>query len=121
MRKESILALLNNSFLLLRRMTLLFLAMFVLEMQWLQVLVFMSLNVVSLVYIFSVWPFKDKSNNYLNIFNEFVNLVCSYWITQINDLRYEPLSAYSIGEKVQYTLYFSWSCNFIFIFYLIVK
>ena len=95
-------------------------AMFILEMAWLQVLVFMLQNLLSLLFLIVVMPYKLKANNYLNILNESTSLLVSYLITQINDSRYIEYQQ-TIGNFINYTLYFSWSCNFSIIAYFIIK
>ena len=104
---------------IVRRGILFYLALLVLQKKWLQVLVFMALNLISLVYLIEAKPYKDSQNNSLNIYNELVILVCSYFITQINDLRYDPEAAYRIGDFIKIILYFCWGTNLLIIIYII--
>ena len=55
-------------------------AMCVVEKKWLQVLLFMSMNVFSLTYSVSVQPFRTFKMNCLSILNEFFALLISYFI-----------------------------------------
>lgn len=87
-RKDSKLALSNHFFITIRRLTLLYMAMFILEWTWLTVLVFMIQNLLSLVYLIEVMPFEMKTRNNMNILNESVGLVVSYFVASINDTRY---------------------------------
>lgn len=73
-------AMFTNIFILVRRFALLYLAMFVLGHQWLQVTVFMSLNLVSVVWFVASKPFKSEQTNRLNTLNEIASLVCTYLI-----------------------------------------
>ena len=88
MRKDSRLALMNTFIITIRRLTLLYMAMFITEWTWLTVLVFMIQNLLSLVYLLHVMPYVTKSQNNLNILNESVSLLVSYLVASINDIRY---------------------------------
>ena len=58
----------------------LYLAMFILGHQWLQVLSFMVMNVVSMCFLLHAKPFDSKLMNNLSLFNEGMALVTSYFI-----------------------------------------
>ena len=90
LRKDSKVAMFNNAFTIIRRGTLLYMAMFILNKQWLQVLVFSSLSLVSLIFLLATKPYEVRSDNNIFVMNDLINLMCSYWIMQINDLRSEP-------------------------------
>ena len=91
LRKDSKLAMFSSFYINIRRCTLLYMAMFLtIEMGWLQVLIFMSQNLISTVFLLVVMPYEELFNNLLNIFNEVISLIIAYYITQNNDLRYEP-------------------------------
>ena len=94
--------------------------MFVSGRPWLQVLIFMAQNLVSLIFFVTVMPNLSKVQNYLNIFNESVSLIVSYLIIQINDLRYEPGQQTYMGELIVNIIYFSWACNLISIILVIL-
>lgn len=59
LRKESKVALFSNTFIMIRRVVLLLMAMFIVKQPWLQVLVFMSLSLSSLVFLIVAKPYKD--------------------------------------------------------------
>ena len=111
----------SSFFINIRRVTLLYMAMFILDKGWLQVLVFMSQNLLSTVFVLQVMPYEEPSNNLLNVFNECISLLISYYIAQNNDSKYDPIVKNEIGLRIQETLYFSWSCNFIFIMFMILR
>ena len=90
LRKDSRVAMFNNAFTILRRVTLLYMAMFILNKQWLQVLIFTSLSLSSLVFFLATKPYEERSSNVIFEFNDLINLMCAYLIMQINDLRSEP-------------------------------
>ena len=60
LRKDSPAAFMSTLILSIRRCTLLYMAMFVVGKQWLQVLLFMSMNVFSLTYLVAVNPFETR-------------------------------------------------------------
>ena len=66
-------------------------------------------------------PFKERRTNNISVFNELINLMCAYWLMQINDVRYEPPTVYHIGEWIVVFLYFSWSSNALSIIYFVLK
>ena len=70
MRKTSLLSLLSNFFTMVRRLILLYIAMFMEEQSWLQVGMFTMLSFASLVYLGYTRPYKSRQQNRLNIFNE---------------------------------------------------
>lgn len=52
----------------------------------------------------------------MNIINEVISLLITYFIAQVNDLRYEPETKVIIGEIIVYLLYVCWSANAVYIF-----
>lgn len=71
-------ATLGNLLLIVRRCTMLYMAMYVLKRQWLQIQVFMALNLVSVIYTITVRPFESSLLNNLNIANEVIGLLATY-------------------------------------------
>ena len=96
-------------------------AMFIINKQWLHVIVFTALSLFSLVFLLATKPYKERSDNDIFVLNDLINLMCSYLIIQINDLRSEPPTSEHIGECIVVLLYFSWSCNSLIILYLFFK
>ena len=80
LRKDSRLAMFGHLIITVRRLTLLYMAMFVLGQQWLQILSFMLLNVVSLCYLLLSMPYENQATNYMNIINEVISLMITYFI-----------------------------------------
>ena len=80
LRTDSLLAVYNNVLITVRRVLMLYLAMFILGHQWLQVLSFMVMNVVSMCFLLHAKPFDSKLMNNLSLFNEGMALVTSYFI-----------------------------------------
>ena len=61
MRKNSKMALMSFFFLMVRRVTLLYAAMFINELPWLQIFLFITLSIWSLSYIGYTWPNRDTN------------------------------------------------------------
>jgi len=116
MRPDSLLATFNNTFITVRRLLMLYMAMFIIGQQWLQVLTFMTMNVLSMCYLLIAFPFDSKLMNFLSLFNEASALVISYFIAQINDMKYDPKTAVVIGDYIIYSIYTSWAINGLIIF-----
>lgn len=83
-------ALLGSTLINIRRLTMLYMAMFVHERQWLQIQVFIQLNFLSFVYVLVVRPFDRAYLNFLNILNESIVLVVSYCILPLQDMGNDP-------------------------------
>lgn len=86
LRKSSTLCLMFNLFLIIRRISLLYAAMFLSDLPWLQMMLFMSLSSLSLFYMQHEFPKYHRNENILDIFNEAINLVISYNIMAFNGL-----------------------------------
>ena len=91
---------LGNITLNMRRLTMLFMAMFVIKLQWLQLQLFILLNFVSLTYIIVVRPFVTEHLNVLNGFNETFGLLIAYLLLPMQDLRMDPEQRYELGEAM---------------------
>ena len=112
----------SNFYINCRRLSLLYMAMFLTGVQWnfLHIIVFMLQNLLSLVFLVVIKPYELRANNYLNIFNESISLLVSYFIASIVDVR-NVENQVTIGEYINRTIYFSWSCNICVIVYFIIK
>ena len=73
-----------------RRLTMLFMAMFIHDMQWLQIQAFILFNFVSLTYQVQVCPYDLRHLNFLNHFNETIGLLASYFLLPLQDVRLDP-------------------------------
>ena len=89
-RKDSIPAMLSNFLIMIRRLSLLYMAMFILDNSWLNIMFFMLQSMFFLIFMILVRPYKDEFNNNLNIFNEAFSLFIAYFILQINGNSYTP-------------------------------
>ena len=89
-RKDSIPAMLSNFLIMIRRLSLLYMAMFILDNSWLNIMFFMLQSMFFLIFVILVRPYKDEFNNNLNIFNEAFSLFIAYFILQINGNSYTP-------------------------------
>ena len=111
LRKDSKLSLLNNLIIMVRRLLLLYMAMFIYEMAWLQIMVFLILNFIMLMFLVLVRPYKEKLNNNLNTFNSAISILVVYFIMQINGASYYIDQKILIGQLIGNTIYISWVCN----------
>ena len=108
-------ALLGNTLINVRRLTMLYMAMFVQERQWLQTQVFIQLNFLSSGYVLVVRPFDRAYLNFLNILNESIVLVVSYCILPLQDMGNDPEQLYEIGNYTVYPFYVLATMNLILI------
>lgn len=120
MKQTSRFALLNEFLLVFRRIILLYTAMFVRERAWLHVSLYLLTNLVFLVHLFAIRPFKEPLNNYWHIFNELTSLLIAYIIACINDPRYGPVANLEMGEMIVKCLFISWGINFLLVLYITV-
>ena len=88
-----------------RRVVLMYMAMFIVGHQWLQALTFIQFNLLSVIYVTSVMPYDQASKNFVTIFNETFCLLSAYFILALQDLRFDPEKQWSIGEAVIHILY----------------
>ena len=70
----------GNLLTIVRRLNMLVMAMFILDRQWLQLQVFIALNLISVIYAVAVMPYDTSLLNFLSIFNEVIGLVASYFM-----------------------------------------
>jgi len=102
MRKDRQGALHGSLIITLRRLTMLYMAMFVQRQQVFQMQVFMQLNFIALTYSVVLRPFEKAELNLLSIFNESIGLLASYFILTIQDYAYDPEQHYEIGYYIVY-------------------
>lgn len=121
LRPNTKLALLSNLFTNIRRLTQLYMAMFVKDGVWLQTISFVAMNLLAVIYLLHTMPYKKPFNNYLNIMNELASLTVSYFILMINGLSQDPDEGVMMAEFINYTLFASWSMNLLLILSVLVK
>ena len=76
----------GNFIIILRRCTMLVMAMFVVGHQWLHLQVFIVLTLISLIFIATVRPYETRLLNNLNIFNEVTGLLVAYVILVLQNM-----------------------------------
>ena len=69
-----------------RRLILLYVAMFLDQHTWLQITAFMSLSFLSTLYLGYTWPYKERVQNNLSMFNETAILIIAYFIMVLVDI-----------------------------------
>ena len=115
LKRTSRLTLLNEFLLIGRRISLLYVAMFIFQNAWLHICLYMFSNLLFLTYLVGLEPFESSFLNRLRIFNECTSLIIAYLIAMVNDLRYGPETNVKIGELMIYTLFASWTINLVIV------
>ena len=105
----------SNFIIIIRRLLLLYTAMFIVGRPWVSILLFMTQNLASLAFLASIQPYLSRTNNYLNIINESVSLIVSYFIIQVGDERYSPEQNQKMGNYIVFVIYSSWAINLVII------
>ena len=95
--------------------------MFVVNSAWLQVSVFMLLNLLSLIFLVKVRPYCEKSVNYINILNEVISLWVSYFVLTINGLSQDGSDSVAMGDFIVLSIRTSWFLNILIICYYTVR
>ena len=101
----------GNFLIILRRCTMLVMAMFVVGHQWLHLQVFINLTLTSVIFVASVRPYETGLLNNLNLFNEVTGLLVAYVILVLQNKGYDPEQLYEIGNIAVYILYASGAVN----------
>ena len=120
-RKHSIMALWLDFVVMLRRITLLYMYMFMGMASWLQVIIYTMLSFVELCYLLETKPLKDLKQLFLNFFNEIITLTISYLVMVINGLCNDPFSHANAGTLISQILYFTGATNGAIILYTAVR
>ena len=76
----------NDFIIIVRRLILLYSAMYMQDQVWFQVVMFASLSLMYLAYLVFTRPFKDGGENTMQIFNEYMTLTISYLVMVLNGL-----------------------------------
>ena len=97
LRKESSLSLAINFFTMARRLILLYVAMLLDHYPWLQITVFMSLSLLSTLYLGYTWPYKNRVQNHLSMFNETAILIIAYLVMVLVGISEEADKKQSAG------------------------
>ena len=84
----------GNFLIILRRCTMLVMAMFVVGHQWLHLKVFIALTLTSVIFIVVVRPYETGLLNNLNLFNEVTGLLVAYVILVLQNKGYDPEQLY---------------------------
>ena len=120
LRKNSRFSLMINFFVILRRLLLLYIAMFLAQYSWAQVIMFMTMSLVSLAYVGYEHPYKSRRENRVLMFNEAIILAVAYMIMVLNGLCRWSSQYQSTGELICYILYFNWCVNALIMLHTLV-
>ena len=115
LRDTSYLALFQNILLIVRRMTLLYVAMFLPDMLLQQLITFLVSSLVALNYSLNVRLFESKSEDRLNIVNETTMLLIVYLLICVASFQ---ASSTDIGTMICWVIWASWSTNGLVAVYL---
>ena len=88
-----------------RRILLIYLAMFEERNPWLHVLIFSLLTLVSLSFKMNVRPYKGTQVNLISIANEVFCLLISCLILPLQDFKYDPEQLYTMAFIPVYSIY----------------
>ena len=101
----------RNFFFSIRRLVLLYVAIFLAHESWCQVLLFMALSVSFILYLGFTNPYKSKKENSLNLFNEGITIIVAYIVMSLNGLCHDAVMYEKAGVLIVYSLYLNWSVN----------
>mmetsp|Transcript_29 Transcript_29/g.52 ORF Transcript_29/g.52 Transcript_29/m.52 type:complete len:213 (-) Transcript_29:5-643(-) len=90
-RKESHSAMLGSPILILRRLSMLFMALFFRANGTIHLQVFISLNFISLYHAYKIRPYERRALNIMNMVNESVSVLTACLLLTQQDMRYDPL------------------------------
>lgn len=96
---------------LVRRLTLLYMAMFLAQYSWLQVSIFTVFSAMQIWYLGFTEPFKSRRGNSLQLFNEGITCLVSYQLMVLNGLCHRADQYQYVGDLVVYMLYLCWGVN----------
>ena len=105
----------GNFLIIVRRCTMLVMAMFVVGHQWLHLQVFIVLTLIAISFVVAVKPYETRSKNNLDLFNEVTGLLVSYVILVLQSKGYDPEQLYELGYVAVYILYASGAVNLLVI------
>ena len=101
-------------------MALLYVAMFLPDLLWLQLLTLLCSSLLQLTYLFYVKPFESKFHDRLNKINEFIMLLVVYHITCVAIFMDSSIEAgYIIGLFIVKLIWTSWLVNGMVVVYLV--
>ena len=116
-RDTSRLALMQNILLIVRRMALLYVAMFLPDKLFLQLITFLISSLLAISYNLHVRPFVSKFERRINLVNEYIMLTVIYFLICVASFQD---SSHEIGEMIVKVIWVSWVINGLVVLYLIV-
>ena len=116
LRVTSRLALLHDFIQLFRRMALLYVAMFLPEQPWLQLMTLLCCSLLKLTYLSYVRPFESILQARVHVMNELIMLLVAYLVTCV---AIYLDSSTEIGAMIMYIIWASWLSNGLVLVYLI--
>ena len=83
---------------MMRRLALLYVAMFMGDHSWFQMIIFPSLSMAQMIYYGDARPMKTRLSNNMNLFNEGSTLTISYFVLIINGMTTRADMFAIVGE-----------------------
>lgn len=114
-RDTSRLALMQNILLIARRMALLYVAMFLPDKLFLQLITFLISSLLAISYNLYVRPFVSEFEGRINLVNEFIILTVTYFLICVASFQD---SSNETGEMIVGVIWLSWVVNGLVVLYL---
>ena len=106
--RASKLALLSNLFMIVRRLVPVYVAMFLAEYPWLQVVIFAEVGLVYIIYLGFAKPYNSFTRNTLNLLNEgFISLVV-YMMMLLNDQLTDFDQYMHVNQNIENLITLNW-------------
>ena len=106
---------------IIRRLALLYTAMFVENQRWIQLHIFIILNLVALTHIVVTKPLETRFFNFQNIFNEGLCILVAYMIIPLQDAKYDSEGRFLIAYIPTYAIYALVAINMIINLFIAIK
>ena len=108
----------------LRRVSLVYIAMFLGGQPWLQMIIFVYISCMQLFYLSYELPYDSRATNRIEIMNESIILVCGYYSMCLIGLTAGPIGPSKnqwIGEFMNWTIRVMLLINGVYIIFCILK
>ena len=110
----------NNFLVILRRLALLYIAMFLENQSWFQVILFTFFSVAFIIYLCYARPMNSRFKNNLSLFNEGITCIVAYLIMVLNGLCNQAAQYQHVGTFIVRILYVCWAVNALIILILMI-
>ena len=111
LRKDSVLSLLYNVWTYVRRLILLYVAMFMADLPNFQVAIFTGMSIFSMIYLLQSVPHKSSEEFKLALVNESFTLMIGYLFMAINGVCTRVEQYMAVDTVITRMLYVNWAIN----------